>query len=468
MVRIRNFSILSFSAILFALAFPPVGMWIAAPISFAIFFRILSSTKIKVLSAFLFGSISGLLILSWSKTFVGVLPWLFLALLQGLFYLPVGFTARYSNKTYLLVAMLVVTEELRNRFPFGGFGWIRLAYSQVDSPFAKIVSVTGAVGLSVITLLVAAAISRPKAQSFGLIIASIALIQLININPNSSTEVKIRAVQGGVPERGLEFNARAQQVLDNHIATTLKDFTSEDDLILWPENAIDVDPERNAVARRKIKNLQERTQVPLLAGAILDREVLSNSAMKFARDASVESTYVKRYLTPFGEFIPLRNMASKLSPHTDRVTDFTRGTQFQRHSVGSVTVSSIICYEILSDSIVRESAKNSNILTVLTNSATFAGSSEGNQQLAITRLRAIETGRNIVSVSTTGPTAFINARGEVTQTLKDGETGSLTSAVGALSHQNFALRYGELINTLVILFSLLVLAGASWRGFRRS
>jgi apolipoprotein N-acyltransferase len=270
--------------------------------------------------------------------------------------------------------------------------------------------------------------------------------------------IQVRAIQGGVPERGLDFNARAQAVLDNHIDVTLKEFRNSDQLILWPENAIDVDPFESKQVSEKLSKLQTTTGIPLLAGAIVESKGLLNTAVLFDSATAAKSIYIKRYLTPFGEFIPLRNIASIVSPHTDRVTDFTPGNGLIIHEVDGVKISSVICYELLSDSIIRESARSSDFISVLTNSATFSGSAEGDQQMSITRIRAIESGKNIISVSTTGPSAFINHRGEVLSKLADGEVGSISQTIELRDSQTLATRYGEEFTYLVLLLSVLWIA----------
>ena len=171
----------------------------------------------------------------------------------------------------------------------------------------------------------------------------------------------------------------------------------------------------------------------------------------------MQSIYIKRYLTPFGEYIPLRSLASIVSPHVERVSDFTPGRKFVAHQIENQSISTVICYEILSDQIFRESAANSGIIAVLTNSATFAGSAEGEQQLAITRIRAIESGRNIVSVSTTGPSAFINYRGDVLEKLDDGEVGTISAAIEVRNGTTLAAQYGGFITIAVLLFALMLI-----------
>ena len=457
MVRIKSYLLTVLAALIFSTSFAPLGLWFAAPVAYAIYLRILCRNSNLIFHSFLFGFLANAIILSWSKTFVGVTPWLLLAVLQGLYLVPVGFAARYLKSPLPLIAPILLMDELKSYFPFGGFGWSRIGFSQVESPLISMVSIVGVIGISLITLLIALLLIQPNRTLISALLLTFLLSQFVIQESSAGESLQIRAVQGGVPERGLSFNSRAQAVLDNHIKVTRRDIEDGDDLLLWPENAIDVDPLRNFSARKKIVDMQAFTKKPLLAGAILSEEKVSNAAVLFDESATAQSIYIKRYLTPFGEYIPLRSIASAISPHVDRVSDFTPGDRYIGHKIEGINLSSIICYEILSDQLMRESGKKSQIIAVMTNSATFAGSAEGEQQLSITRIRAIESGRNIVSVSTTGPTAFIDYRGEVLERLNDGEVGSISMAVEARQGQTIATRFGGEISSLLMLISLSIL-----------
>jgi apolipoprotein N-acyltransferase len=143
-----------------------------------------------------------------------------------------------------------------------------------------------------------------------------------------------------------------------------------------------------------------------------------------------ESVYLKRGLTPFGEYIPFRKIAEFVSPLAKTVNDFTPGSKRATHRVAGISLGPIICYEIILDDLVRDMATHSQALIVQTNSATFAGTPESAQQLAITRIRAVEHSRHILSVSTVGISAFIDNNGRVlSQTAENTEdtlVGNLT------------------------------------------
>lgn len=442
------------AALLYAASFKPLGIWIAAPIAVAIQIYSLRKNKHPELQSFLFAFLSSLAILSWSRVFVGVTPWLLLAVLQGLLAIPLGVAARFTKNIPALIFLILLLEEMRGRFPFGGFSWTRIAFSQVDSPLSPLVSIVGMTGLSALTLWISVSFLSKSYKILALIIL-LSLVAPLTVRDQSGDQsIQVRAVQGGVPERGLEFNARAQAVLDNHISETIKSFSQKDDLIIWPENSIDIDPIENNEVAKKIEQLSREINRPLLAGAIIDNPKLVNATILFNKQGSPTSIYLKRYLTPFGEYIPLRGIAAKVSSHVDRVEDFSPGNELVLHRVSGAVIGSIICYELLNDGLIREAADGSNFLSVHTNSATFSGSNEGEQQLAITRLRAIESGRSVVSISTTGPSAVIDRRGEVLSKLADGEVGSLTAAIELQDNRTIAHRLGGYSTLAVLLFAL--------------
>lgn len=440
-------------------AFEPLGFWFLAPIGYAIYLNYLKEQRSPIFYSLYFAFSANLIILVWSGAFVGALPWIALALLQALYFIPIGLLARYTTNLPLLIAAILLMEEVKARLPFGGFSWTRLAFSQIDSPLAPMVSIGGTIALSFATLLLAY-LFITRSTSTALVLLSFAVIPSLLLPTYSSADkISFTAVQGGTPSKGLDFNSRAMGVFNMHLDESYRSVTGNEDLIIWPENSIDIDPFDNLELREKITGLIKDTGVPLLAGAVLAKGPM-NAAILFREDAKVGSIYLKRYLTPFGEYIPLRKIAEKLSPYTDRVNDFEPGESIKIHTVKinsaagerAAKLASIICFEIINDGIVRESAKLSGVMVVLTNSATFAGTSEGDQQLAITRLRALEHNRAIISISTTGPSAIIDERGAVGLSLRDGDIGSISGQLPVLKERTIANLLGgwSPIITLVI------------------
>jgi len=437
------------SGILLSGAFEPVGKWWLAPLALAVHMYALSLTKRKFVSTFLFALVANAVILHWSSTFVGSVPWLILAVGMSLFYLPLALVSRWGIAAYPLI--YIVMEEVRNRFPFGGFGWVRLAYTQADSPYAKIAAIGGAATLSAVVALIALLVYFLSRREFSFIPLLPLALLLVPVNLTNVGESRVLMVQGNVPQMGLDFNSRAKAVFDNHFELTRKSLAvdSKVDFILWPENSVDVDPFRNADVKDSLDSIQE----PLIVGAVAYKgNKLLNTSILWGGE--LPPIYIKQHLTPFGEYIPLRSLASKISPLTDRVRDFEPGQASLFFKIKDAVIAPVICFELLDDQILRNAAKGSNLLAVQTNSATFGMSAESAQQLSITRIRAIEHGRNIVSVSTTGYSAVIDHQGKVLQKSSMGTAEIIRARVGLINGQTPSDKAGDwaLVGVLAFLF----------------
>jgi apolipoprotein N-acyltransferase len=175
----------------------------------------------------------------------------------------------------------------------------------------------------------------------------------------------------------------------------------------------------------------------------------------YNESGEVVSFYSKQYLTPFGEFIPLRPLARIVSPYVDGVADFSPGAQVDNHIVKGMTLAPVICYELLSDSLVQKASAGSDALVVQTNSATFAGTAESAQQLNITRLRALENAREIASVSTIGISAHIDINGEVLSKTDEDVSATLRGDLRSNSTMTIANKLGGLAPYLVLIISLI-------------
>ncbi len=388
----------------------------------------LSLTQRKVLSVFIFAATLNLIVLHWSSTFVGSVPWLILALGLAVFYLPLSLVSRWGMTSYPLIYILL--EEVRNRFPFGGFGWVRVAYTQADAPYSKIAAIGGASALSALTVLLGLILFFSASKKWSKITLLPFLFLLIPVNINAFATTNVLMIQGNVPQMGLDFNSRAKAVFNNHFEKTQSELkaNSNVDFVLWPENSVDVDPFQN----KDVKQALDSIQKPLIIGAIVEKgDSILNTSILWGGE--FPPTYVKQHLTPFGEYIPLRSLASAISPYTDRVKDFEPGQGQVFFTVKEAVIAPVICFELVDDELLHKAAVSSNILAVQTNSATFGMSAESAQQLQMTRVRAIEHGRNIVSVSTTGYSAIIDSTGKVLQKTSMGTADSIRAEVGLIN-----------------------------------
>jgi len=417
------------------LGFAPISFWPAPFIALLILNRIIEDRKLlgRLIISQFFGL--GLLLPTqiWTGTYVGSLPWITLAVMQSFLFLP--FAIRIPGKSrvnvWLFAFEAVIVELLLRTIPFTGFGWSRLSFTQVNSPLSAIYPILGSVGV-IFLVAVIAANRKLLTLLFLFIIILIANFLPSTLNPTGS--IKIALVQGGVKNLGLDFNATPREVFKSHLdVTTQKLSANQVDLIIWPENSVEVDLFKFADIRDSIIELSKNLNTPILVGGIThSNDDLRNISVLF--NPQVANVYTKRYLTPFGEYIPMRSFVENFTELTQEVKDFKAGKQRNSVLIDGVPAQVFICYELLNDSFKNE--VNTDFLVVQTNNATFGDTAQLDQELQIAKVRAIETGREVAYVSTTGITSFIASDGAVKASLPKFQPDVLIGSVETKSGQN--------------------------------
>ncbi|MEY3704844.1 MAG: hypothetical protein RLY29_216 [Actinomycetota bacterium] len=415
--------------------FAPLELWPAPFLGLLLLFQNLkdASRAKRVLLAFLTGISFFAPLLHWSGSYVGALPWLLLTFLQATLFSLIGIF-RFTPWTF--AASFVTLEILRMKAPFGGFGWGRIGFTQVE-PLSHIYPIIGVTGVSFLVALISALlVGINLRQSFGF--SLFLLIPLMTNNISYASTIKISAVQGGVDQLGLDFSSRAMSVFNRHLEQT-KSVSSESKLVIWPENAADIDPERNVVAQKALQALLSDVGKPILVGAVSQgSEGPANVSILYGADGQIRSRYQKQDLAPFGEYMPLRVIAEQVAPEAKRVRDFQPGMNWTIHDIEGARFASVICFEVLDDDLIRMASHESDFLVAQTNNATFGRSPQAGQQLQITRARAAELGKDIAVVSTTGFTAKIGADGAIERRLPQFEPGVLEMEIGLRSAKTIA------------------------------
>jgi apolipoprotein N-acyltransferase len=451
----RRLALAFVAGVLGTLAFPRFGIWPLAIVSIAGFSLTVKDCSRKggaLVGAFFGAGLFGPM-LHWTSIYVGAFPWLILTLAELGYLAALGAVLpglqRRRFASVLTASAWVLEEAIRGRAPFGGFPWGRWAFSQAESPLKWVAALGGQALLTFVVALLgallAAAVTEHGLLRRGRPILLAAVLFALScglawpLTPHPTRSLVVAAIQGDVPDRGLEFNARRRQVLDNHVAQTMKlaaeikaGTVAKPDFVLWPENASDIDPFDNADAYTEIQQTVDAVGVPILVGALLDGPGpthVTNAGIVWGPTGSAQAgpgqEYVKRHPVPFGEYIPLRSIARKFSSKVDLVQyDMVAGKGNGRLTVAGVPIGDVICFEIAYDGLVRSSVSHgAQMLVVQTNNATFGHTPETYQQLAMSRLRAVETGRTVVQVATSGKSAIISPTGAIEQ-----ESGALFTA----------------------------------------
>lgn len=433
--------------LLLMLSFPGINWWPLAPVGVAAIGLSLRGQRSRrgALLGLIAGAAFFLPHLHWSGIYVGWLPWVALAGLQASFFallgalLPLAWRAPGGRIATVAATggLWIAQEALRSRVPFGGFPWGRLAFSQADAPTLGYAALGGAPAVAFAVAVAGACLAVAAAElltrgsrrwpvrmtvsvlvAFGVLGAG-ALVPRPTSAPSSA---QVAAVQGNVPRPGLDFNAHRMAVLGNHVLATARladqvasGRAARPEVVLWPENASDIDPLRDPDAADAIQTATDRIGAPVLVGAVLGQPAhhLSNAGIIWGPTNGPHpgpgATYIKRHPAPFGEYIPYRSFFRLFSDKVDLVRlDFAPGHQVGVLPAGRIRIGDVICFEVAYDSLVRDPVRDgANLLVVQTNNATFGYTDESVQQLAMSRLRAVETGRAVVHISTVGVSALI-------------------------------------------------------------
>lgn len=469
-------------------ALPPYGLWWLGPISAALLLLAVGGTRTR--RAAWLGALSGATLmvplLQW-QDFIGVDVWLAISAAETVYFLPMAMglalVARLPYWPVWTAALWVAQEAVRARWPLGGFPWGKLAFAQPDTPFAGYAAlgssplVTFAVALTgamLVWTLVRAAAARGRARvmipAMGL--ATSAAIVLGGLvapaigRPAAQETVTVGMVQGNVPNIGeMSILGERMEVLRNH-ANGVHDLAEavrageypEPDMVLLPENASDIDPFRDPVAEQTISDAAADIGVPLLWGMSRFNDDGSRYVQSVVWDPETGpgEHYDKRYLVPFGEYIPYRDFFTRFVSRLEHVSsDAVPGTEPGALDVAGTTLAVGICFDVAFDQPIRDSvAGGGQIIVIPTNNANYNFTGQSNQQLAITQLRAVEHGRPAVVVSTSGISAVVEADGRVVYESPEAEPDVHVAELTAMDGPTVATRLGPAPEALVAALGL--------------
>ncbi|CAB4643711.1 unannotated protein [freshwater metagenome] len=269
---------------------------------------------------------------------------------------------------------------------------------------------------------------------FGFVLLSLAVPALTQIDPGAQTgTIRVGAVQGNA-NAGLFANPERGSILKNHLDASKGLDKGALDVVVWPENASDLSPYSDQSANRLITDfVDNQIGVPLIFGTITQRgESLYNSSILWRPGLGATDWYDKKRPVPFAEYVPDRDFWYQLAP--DLIGLVNRGYEFGERDgifeIDKAKLGALICFEIAIDDIGRDLVQSgAQVILSQTNNADFGRSDQTFQQAAFARLRAIETGRTVVNVSTVGVSAIFNADGSVVSQLPTFEAGVMQQEV---------------------------------------
>ncbi len=464
--------------LLLAAAFPPAGVWPLAVAGPALLVIALSGQSLRASFAvgLAFGVAFFFPLLVWI-TNVAWYAWIALAIASTIIFgvLTVGqrLLLRLPGWPLAVAGWWVAAEAVRDRWPWGGFPWGRLGMSQAGAPTQGWAAIGGVPLLSFMVALVGAMLAwlvltawqahwSPRRTALGAVafaataglVAAPALLQLDPV-PAGSATAEVAAIQGDVPRaRSLASQLNDETVTLNHVTATqalAREVAAgkkpAPDIVIWPENSTDIDPTLYPPIYQEIATAAATIKAPILVGAVLQNPV-RNASLLWLPGKGPVAMYVKQKLVPFGEYIPLRSLLSKITSLTAlQPVNFVAGDKTVVFTVGKIRLGAMICWEVGFDSIAQqEVAAGANLLTMPSNDATYERegetTGESGQQLAMARIRAVEHDRSVVVASTTGYSAIIAPDGHLIVRSGIWQQAELESRVPLVTYITLADRVG--------------------------
>lgn len=390
-------------------------------------------------------------LLWWSTLFLGPLPWFALGTAMTLWWL-VGFVAiaaayRWARRAWwgatwepwarwlivpVVVASLWIARELGSgTMPYGGFAWGRVAQTLADSPLIELVSWLGLTGTGWVMVLVGGwavealmvlvrrrtevrpwARGLPTAGVLGIVVV---LMAVPGYHVPTHGTIRMAGIQGGDERAGYFRGGSFGDIYQAHVrATSLLDPAEDVDLIVWPEGATEWDPTTNGTVRAYLDHLVQTYDAPVYVGApVREGEDIYQSQVLFDGAQAPAAIYHKRNPVPFGEYVPHRDFYARIVPGLIGLIgrDYTPGTvsptvPVESATAGAAPVGTFICYDVIDDGLAREAVRDgAQWMLTPSNNADFGRTDELDQQIAFAKLRAVESGRTMVQVSTVGFTA---------------------------------------------------------------
>jgi apolipoprotein N-acyltransferase len=516
--RLTRLGVTILAGLLLWSSYPRFDWWWAAVIAFAALAWVLTRSATTPVGGFGYGFLLGLVfylpLIHWISILVGAMPLLALVLVCALFPAIFGLSAvvvRQLPGWPIWFAVLWAAQEwLKSTVPFGGFPWGVVAAGQTDGPFLPLARLGGVPLLSLAIALVgcsATAITleivswlrasrRPGAAHddgeladappavvlpaicICLVFFATAAIwpQVRHSGTGSGNEPIVTAavVQGNVPRLGLEFNAQRLSVLANDVQQTRRladdvhaGRAPQPDFVVWPEDASEVDPLRNPDAAQQISAAVDAIGAPILVGTVLDvagrpREApaQTNTVIVWNPKTGPADRHDKRIVQPFGEYLPWRGFFRHLSTMADMAGYIVPGSGTGVVNAGGTPVGVATCWEVIFDRALRDSVRNgAEVLAVPANNANF-NQTMSEQQLAFSKVRAVELDRYAAVASNVGISALVTPDGRELGRTDFFEPGYLDNQIRRKTTLTPAARWGPIVQGSLVVIAVTVLLAA--------
>jgi apolipoprotein N-acyltransferase len=342
----------------------------------------------------------------------------------------------------------VCFEWLRSTL-FTGFPWLLLGYTQMSNSLAGYAPVLSVYGVSLMTLILAGIMVlwlRKQSLQYSLPLAILVCLlgyglHLIHWTQPAGKAQTVSLIQGDIPVSIKWVPGAAEQIANTYVDLTNSHWQ---DLVIWPENALPVFPEIAQPFLNYLSDLAKQHHSAILLGMPFD----AANPTRYFNGALVigegQGHYYKRHLVPFGEYIPWQQQLGSLLQFLDiPMSGFNKGPEVQSPiTAHGIPVALFICYEIAYAEEVRSYLNQAQLIITISDDSWFGHSLGAEQQAEIAQMRALETGRYVLSGSNDGITSIIAPDGRVLAKAPRYVQTVLTGSVYPMTGSTPWLRFG--------------------------
>ncbi len=465
-----------------AAAIPPWGWWPLGFIGFAAWFRLIEDidARPRFTRSFMVG-------LAWSlPTTIWVFNltppgWPVTVLVFSTFMGLAGAAtpALGPHRRLVFPAAIVLMELARWNWPFGGTPIATFAMAGARAPFAMAARLFGSPLLVVLMVVAGVALADATDREWkaalvgaGMLIVATMGGHLAGSAVEAVATIDVAVVQGGGPQNTRADICTTRAVFEGHMEASAA-IDREVDVVLWPEDVVhpsaDDAPTPGRCDEPLLGRTEASTRLTQLA-ADLDAVVVSgwfersedglantNYSIAQSPDGTVTDRYDKVQLVPFGEFVPLRSLIERFSDALP-ARDVREGTEeaVLDTAVGRLGVS--ISWEVFFDHRARDAIGNGGLVLLNpTNGSSYWLTIVQSQQIASSRLRALETDRWVLQAAPTGFSAIITPDGEVIERTGVSEQRVLYDTIELREGRTLAVAWG---GWPVFILALITLAWA--------
>jgi apolipoprotein N-acyltransferase len=441
------------TGVLMAAALPPWGWWPLAFLGVALLDRLIAERSRG--ARFWRGTLVGI------GLYVPSLAWMIEMTAPGYVIATVAYAALLGaalaivpasapGRWLALPGAIALAELLRWSWPFGGVPLSSLAVGQVAGPLAPVLRLGGALLLVEVTIIggiaLAALLGRrwvAAGVAAGIVVVAVGAAA-VGPRAEQTGTIRVALVQGGGLQGTRAWNTDERKVFERHLAAS-QQVEPPVDLVVWPEDVVDVDALADDPEGEELAAEARRLDATLIAGVVEDAgpDRFLNASVAFGPDGEIVDRYEKVHRVPFGEYVPLRSLLEPFAGGNLTARDAVIGDEPALLDTPAGKLSVAISWEVFFGDRVREGVEaGAEVVLNPTNGSSFSGTLVQTQQVASSRMRAMESDRWVLQVAPTGFSAVIGPDGTVHQRSAVSEQTVLHDTVGRREGTTLYTRYG--------------------------